>query len=291
MAIRTTYQGGSRFYVNPATKVKYPGVTSVIGMIPKQDFLAPWNAKMAAERAVDSLPFIQQMVATAGRDAAVEYIKGAARAYTKVRSDIGSNAHDMFERMIRGEGGLTERDANGDFLVPVHPDMVDYRANFAEFLAVVKPQFAGAEDIAWSERHEYAGSFDIIMVVMLSLDAFGRLRVDHENGTPHLLLGDWKTSAKTYTDVALQLAAYRYADYIVDADGNRRDMPEFDGACVLHITPDAWEFIPVVTDEEVFSYFLSLRKTFRWVKEVSKTVLGTPLAKGGKLVSGTQRRG
>lgn len=278
--LRTTYRSGTRFYVNTETKASYPGVTAVIGMLPKQDFLAPWQAKMAAERAVDSIDFIKQMVTTAGRDAAVGYIKRAARDYTKVRSDIGTAAHDKFELMIRG-----------DEVGPVSTDLMDYVANFAEFLDVVRPEFVSAEDIAWSDTHQYAGSFDILMIVRLSRDTLGGLQLDHENGTPHLLLGDWKTSARTYTDVALQLAAYQHADYIVDADGNWRPMPELDGAAVLHITDESWEFIPVRTDDVVFGHFLHLRETFRWVREVSKDVLGTPLARGGKTVTGSQRRG
>ncbi|WP_243869636.1 hypothetical protein [Streptomyces liangshanensis] len=59
--IRTITRSGSRFYFDPEKlDLKVPGVTSIIGMLPKP-FLAFWNAKMVAELAVDSLPFVQQM--------------------------------------------------------------------------------------------------------------------------------------------------------------------------------------------------------------------------------------
>jgi hypothetical protein len=106
-------------------------------------------------------------------------------------------------------------------------------------------------------------------------------------------MADWKTSKSTYPEVALQMSAYAHADYIVSSDGTREAMPEFDGACVLHITDETWAFKPVRIDEgDVYEHFLSLRHTFEWVQRVSKTVLGDPIAEAasGAIVTGTQRR-
>lgn len=273
--VRTIQRGGSRFYVNPETDLKVPGVTSVVGMLPKP-FLQFWNAKMVAELAVDSLPFVQQM-AERDRQGAIDYLKGAARRYTKVRADVGSDAHDLFERLIRGEP-----------VARVHPDLEPYRRNFVDFLDKVNPELVRAEDVAWSDTHEYAGSFDGILRVWLDED--GKPTPDR-SGEPHLLIVDWKTSKDTYPDVALQMAAYAHADVIIGADGKREPMPEFDGAAVLHITPDQWAFKPVNISEAVFGYFVTLRKVFDWDREASKTVIGRPIAASvGRIVTGTQRR-
>lgn len=275
MGIRTIQRSGARFYFNEDfPEIKYPGVTSVIGMLPKP-FLAFWQAKMVAELAVDSLEFIEQM-AQRDRDGAIQYLKGAANRYTKHRAGIGSQAHDLFERMIRGER-----------LARVHPDMAPYQRHFGEFLDLVQPELVRAEDVAWSDEHEYAGSFDAVL--RLRLDDQGR---PDPAGDPALVMTDWKTSKSTYPEVALQMAAYAHADFIIAPDGSREPMPEFDGACVLHITDETWAFKPVRIDQsDVFEHFLSLRHTFEWDKRVSKTVLGDPIATGtGGLVTGTQRR-
>jgi hypothetical protein len=274
--IRTVHRGGSRFYVHPVkTEITVPGVTSIVGMLPKP-FLQFWNAKMVAELAVDSLPIIERM-ADRDRQGAVDYLKGAARRYTAIRADIGSKAHDLFERMIRGE-----------HVGSVHPDLVAYRDHFADFLAVVNPELVRAEDVAWSEKHEYAGSFDAILRIWL--DEAGDPTPDR-SGDPALLMVDWKTSKDTYPDVALQMSAYAHADYIIDANGNRLIMPEFDGAAVLHITPEQWALKPVRIDDDVFDVFLTLRKVFTWDRETSKTVIGRAIAKSvGRLITGTQRR-
>ncbi|GGU49136.1 hypothetical protein [Streptomyces violascens] len=274
--VRTIQRGGSRFYVHPERpEIKVPGVTSVVGMLPKP-FLMFWAAKMTAELAVDSLPFVAQM-AERDRQGAVDYLKGASRRYTKMRADVGSDAHDLFERMIRGQ-----------FVGSVHPDLAAYRDNFAAFLEAVNPRLERAEDVAWSDAHGYAGSFDAVLTVWLDND--GKPTPDR-SGTPHLLMADWKTSKATYPDVALQMSAYANADRIISPDGTSEPMPEFDGAAVLHITPELWEFKPVRIDEEVFSFFLALRKVFTWDRDVSKTVIGRAIAKSvGSLVTGTQRR-
>lgn len=287
--VRTIYKGGSRFYVHPEDReIVHPGVTSVLGMLAKQNFLAPWQAKLTAELAVDSIGFVAEM-AERDREGAVDYLKGAARRYTKVRADIGSDAHDLFERMIRGEDRLTERDSFGRFVVRVRSDLEPYRLHFAEFLEAVNPEFVRAEDVAWSDTYGYAGSFDVWLTVWLDED--GNVTPDR-SGKPHLIMGDWKTGKNTYPDVALQMAAYMRADYVIDPDGNREPMPEFDGAAVLHITDETWAFKPVAVTDEVFAQFLHLRATFDWDRHLSRTVIGKPLAKksAGKLVTGTQRR-
>lgn len=275
--VRTIFRSGSRFYISPIDReVIYPGVTSILGMLPKQQFLGPWNGKMAATLAVDSIEFVADMAAR-DREGAIQYLSGAARRYTKVRSDIGSEAHDLFERLIRGE-----------YVGRVRADLEPYVQHFREFLAAVNPELVRAEDVAWSDTHEYAGSFDVIMRVWL--DAAGNPTPDR-SGTPALILGDWKTSKATYSDVALQMAAYMNADYIISADGAREPMPAFDGAAVLHVTDETWAFKPVVAGPAEFAEFLHLRSTFEWDREGSKRVILKPIAKkAGKLVTGTQRR-
>ncbi|MFF2039363.1 hypothetical protein ACFVVX_02950 [Kitasatospora sp. NPDC058170] len=275
-AVRTIQRGGSRFYLDPdRPEIKLPGVTSIISMLPKP-FLMYWAAKLTAELAVDSLPFVAQM-AERDRQGAVDYLKGASRRYTKIRADIGSKAHDLFERMIRGE-----------FVGRVHPDLEPYRVLFADFLAKVNPELVRAEDCAWSDRYGYAGSFDAILRIWLDDE---RRPTPDRSGTPVLLMVDWKTSAATYPEVALQMAAYANADLIISPDGSRESMPDFDGAAVLHITPEGWALKPVRIDADVFDLFLVLRKVFVWDRETSKTVIGKALAAStAALVTGTQRR-
>lgn len=277
--VQTVKRGGSRFYVDPERPlVTVPGVTSVISMLPKP-FLQFWSAKLAAELAVDSLPIIAEMAAR-DRQGAIDYIKGAATRYTKTRANVGSDAHDMFERMIRGE-----------YIGRVHPDLEPYRRGFAEFLAAVNPELISAEEVAWSDEHQYAGSYDAVLRVWLNDD--NTPDPTRRRGEPVDLMVDWKTSKATYPEVALQLAAYASADRVITPDGVSHPMPDVQGAAVFHITPEGWAFKPVVIGEEVFRFFLALRTVFDWDREASKLVLGKPIAQSEAhgIITGTQRRG
>ncbi|WP_327073339.1 hypothetical protein OG196_15225 [Kitasatospora purpeofusca] len=248
-------------------------MTSVLSMVPKP-FLAFWNARMVAELAVDSLDFVAQMAAR-DRAGAVDYLKGAATRYTRARARVGSDAHDLFERLLRGE--RVDR---------VGPDLEPYKRHFLEFLEVVRPELVHAEDVCWNDEVGYAGSFDAILRVRIRPD--GTLGPD---GVEQLLIVDWKTSKDTYPEVALQLSAYRHAERIIHADGTEEPMPVVYGAAVLHITDQGWEFKPVRSGTDVFAVFRQLRKVFDWDRSASKTVIGRALAASAdRMVTGTQRR-
>lgn len=262
--VNTIKRGGSRLYVEPHSGHKAPGVTSIINMLPKP-FLMYWYARSVAEAAADNLDVVN---ALAARDRAglVDYLKGAPTRYTKSRQNVGSDAHDVFERMIRGED-----------VRRVGVDLEPYKRNFGEFLDAVQPELISAEDVMWSDTHDYAGSSDAILRIT-------------DDGVPTLAVCDWKTGKDTYADVSLQLTAYARADRIIDADGESSPMPKIDAGAVLHITADRWEFKPVEVSDDVFDYFLALRKIYTWDKERSRTVIGKPIASGGRLETGTERR-
>lgn len=277
MAVQTTdstSRGPRHYFTEDQPQRLYPSVTAIINMLPKQDFLSRWNANMAADLALSSLDILPAM---AQRDikGAKQYLAGAAKRYGNDRAKIGSKAHVLFEKMIRGQDvGF------------VHPDMKPYVLHFAQFLDAVKPELVFAEDVAWSDTHRFAGSFDSLLRVRLDENG----QVDQQ-GESSLHVTDWKTGRNTYPDVSLQLTAYARADFIMAADGSTQPMPAVDGGFVLHITDEEWSFKPAEVSDRVFAQFLHLRETFKWDREIAKQVLGKPIAgSAAKFVTGTERR-
>ena len=247
--VSTISRGGSRFYVEPTSGEKVPGVTSILNGLPKP-FLQFWSAKMVAEFAVDNFGAYSSLVMNGQRQAAIDLLKAAPRRYTKERADIGSDAHDLFERIARGED-----------IGRVHPDLEGYVEQFNKFLADFQPNYLMMEETVWSDSVGYAGSFDAIAEI-----------------GGEVVIIDNKTTKSVYPEVGLQLAAYRYADHVVRPDGNKVPLPKgISGGAVLHIHPDNYELIPLRCDEEVFEYFKVLRQQFGW-SEFSKSVVGKPLA-------------
>jgi hypothetical protein len=283
--IKSETKGENRHYWREdQPDVRYPSVTKIVDMLPKA-FLPRWNASMAADLALDSIDYLQRM-ADRDRAGAKRYIAGAAKRYTKQRSDIGTAAHKLFERMARGLP--TGR---------VHPDMVPYQRGFAEFLDVVQPTLVRAEDVAWSDSLRYAGSFDAWLELLVIPQPDGTWVLDPDNSSGKAVrvrvIDDWKTSRSVWPSVAIQMSAYAYADLIIDAEGTEAPMPEFDGAVVLHITPEGWTLYPVYADElrAAFEVFKHLRNVYDWETAGAKRALGKPLARSGEFITGTERRG
>ncbi|QDF14202.1 exonuclease [Microbacterium phage IAmGroot] len=250
--VNTIKRSGSRFYVEPTTGVKYPGVTSILKNLDKS-FLQFWSAKMVAEEAVNNLDVLQDFMRRSP-EAAIDMLKRAPQRNTKAAADMGSAAHDIFERMAAGES------INPRYL---HDDLQPFARHYAEFLDVCQPEFVAMEETVWSDEHQYAGSFD----ALAKID--GQL----------IWLDNKTTRSGIHEEVGLQLSAYRYAKHLLRPDGTRVPNKPGDGAAVLHIRPEGWHLTPVRADEQMFELFLNLRAVFEW-DELKKTVVSTPVASG-----------
>lgn len=245
--VKTISRSGSRFYVEPQTKLKVPSVTSIVDMLPKP-FLTYWASKTTAELAVDC---IGELVGLAVRDraGAIDWLKRAPQRQTSGAADTGTEVHEYYEKLAKGEK-----------LGRVHPDVQPFVNHINDFHDRYQPEYLFIEESVWSDTHLYAGSFDAIA------------KIDGE-----IVIVDAKTTRSgVHSEVAMQLAAYSNADRIIDQNGDNQDLPAITAGAVLHLRPEAWKFVPVRQDDEVFSYFLTLRKVFDWVKDVSDSVLGKP---------------
>lgn len=252
--VNTIKRGDSRFYVSPLTGAKAPGVTSILGMLPKS-FLKFWASKVVAEYAIGNLGDIVGIALRGDTQGAIDYLKKAPDRETKKAANIGSEAHDYFEAMAKGQA-----------VGRVHPDMKPYVEHFDAFLKEFSPDFVFMEETVWSEKHDYAGSFDAFAVI--------------EGESVWL---DWKTTRSgVHAEVALQLAAYRHADYIIRPDGSKVPLPKGNSGAVLRVRPDGWQFHPIDCGTEVFDFFLHLREIFNWETAVKETVVGDPINRGAR---------
>jgi hypothetical protein len=262
--VNTIKRGSARLYVHPEGGEKAPGVTSVLNSLPKP-FLTFWAAKMVADEFVSD-PGTAVNLAFRNPAAAVDHLKAAPRRYTAQAAAMGTQAHDIFERMAKREpvGRVT-------------PDMQWAVDHFQAFVNEFSPEFIFLEETVWSEKHNYAGSFDVLM------------KIRDEDGVERLVWGDWKTNGamkatdtnqKPHEDVALQLNAYGHADYIIRPDGSKVPLPKADGAVVLHVHPTGWGLYPVAYGPEVFEDFLICRSMYDLVNDRLKTYLGKPTGSG-----------
>ena len=261
-------RGAGGQYYNPITGEKAPGVTGIIGQLPK-DGLIYWSRLKVAEFAADNVGAVAQMLLNAhdaadyskARKAAVDFMKQAPERETKQSADVGSAVHNLCESMARGEP-----------LGFVHPDYQPYVERYDRFLQKYQPEFDYIEDAVWSETYGYAGTFDAIA------------KIEGER----LILDLKTTRSGVHAPVALQMTAYSRADHIITANEEGRKLsdasdpeliqtplPKIDGAAVIHLRPDSSAIVPVdIHDPDIWETFLHLLTVRRWEKETSKRVLG-----------------
>lgn len=246
--LATTAKTGKRFYEWRGDP--FWSVTTIIGGGVPKPALINWAKKFTAEVAYDEFKTLAAMHDADDRDGAIDWLKGAAFRMRDRAADLGSIVHASCEAYALDK--------------PIPPWPVTAKARmegFKAFLEDHEPDYHNVEASVFNRSENYAGTLDSICTIA---------------GRRYLL--DIKTGKGVYPETALQLAAYRYSEFIAGADGAEIPMPEVDGCAVLHL-PEAggYELIEVRADPDVFRAFLYVREVFKWQSETAKSVILGPL--------------
>jgi len=187
---------------------------------------------------------------------AIDWLKGSPYRERDRKADRGTAVHEQAEAYALGKP-----------MPPVPATIEGHVGAFRQFLDDFHPAYVEheglwlAEASVFNRAESYAGTLDAIA----DIPGLGRVLVDY------------KTSSGVYPETALQLAAYRHAEFIGLPDGTEWPMPPVDGCAVLHLRADGYAFIPVIADDQVFTAFKYVREVFRWQEETSKGVIGQPI--------------
>jgi hypothetical protein len=240
-------RGGKRFY--SWRNENYWSVTTILsGGLPKP-VLVNWAKKYTAEYAVNNFTALTELV-KADPQGAIDWLKGAAYRERDRKADLGTYVHAAMEAYSLGKP------------FPEWPEAVRPRMEaFKRFVEKRAPNYVATEASVYNRSERYAGTLDAI----IDLD-----------GRRYVL--DMKSSKDIYPDVALQLAAYRHAEFIGLPDGSEEPMWETDGALALHLADGEdgqgeWKLLEVDAGEDTLRYFLYVREVFRWSETKSKQVL------------------
>lgn len=246
---------------------QYASVTSIISNGVPKPALVGWAKKVTAEVAVDNIDMLNQLVANDPKGA-VDWLKNAANRQRDEAASKGSAIHEATERIALGE-------PLDDVYEEADDTTRQMLRQYEQFVKVVRPVYLAVEAVVYSNKHGYAGTLDAI------------IETDHEGilaqlglDRPARLLIDTKSSKGVYAETGLQLAAYRYAEFIGLEDGREVPMLEVDGAAVLHIRPRSWKLIPMDTSEEVFKSFIRAAGVAHYTWEVSQRIVGAPFVVG-----------
>lgn len=204
------------------------GVTTALNGIPK-DALKYWAAKEVAQYAVDNIWDIKRMLDSAGRRPTMHFLKEVPFQRRDDAAVRGTDVHALAEKFIKGE----------PVEVPAH--LQPYVDGYAAYIEAYNPTSIHEELVVASREHMIAGTLDSIQ----DIPGIGRAQVDY------------KTGNGVYGEYVLQVAAYRYMEVYLDADGNEHDMIPVDRTFILHIKPGDYDLIEVQADEAAFAKFLT----------------------------------
>jgi hypothetical protein len=248
-------------------------VTSLIKTgLGTSDALVGWVGRTVAEYAVDNVD-AWSALAKADRDGAVKLLVDSRYRKSGVAMARGSDLHGAAEMLALGQ----EPD------VPI--EIVPYVEQYRRFLEDHEPGFVMAEAPVYSPSYFFAGTLDGIAEIGGRRVVFDVKSTDRGP--------DSEKMRPPYPEAALQLCAYRHAEwvgvlseqryasgkryYLFDPEAQHEPMPETDGAVVVVISPYDYRVIPVRTDEAVWRAFLQVRECARWQMETSKGVFGPPI--------------
>ena len=222
--VRRTYGRGHGY--KDATGRKVPGVTTILSKGLPKPALVNWAARTAAEYAVDNWDTLDGLPVSER----LEMIRKAPDASKSAAALRGTKLHEAAQTLIEtGE-------------VDCEPDQVPLVENYARFLREWGVQAHYIESSVYSVTHGYAGTLDLIATL--------------SDGRRWLL--DIKTSKGVFGDMALQLAAYRHAEFLTDSDVDGKDipMPKVDAVGIIHVRADDYDLVPLTAGPAEFRSFL-----------------------------------
>lgn len=247
-----------------------PSVTTILDMLDKPA-VTTWKAKETARVCIREWMTLSDILEKQGEEEAIKWAANKADEARDKAAALGSSIHLLADMEgIRAVDPLraSEKPVEG---WNVSAEEMPYLEAFRGFLARYGASaIVSSEKMVWS-LSGYAGTFDLLMLLPHEEE---RTAIPGESLPPadDLWLIDVKTGKGFYPEMGLQLAAYRWADYIIlENDPNLYPMPHIHRTGILHLRPDlypdtGWRLIEYPTAEVDYVAFLSTLNTYSWKK-------------------------
>lgn len=224
---------------------KVDGVTTVLSNgIPKPALIA-WAAREVATYATDNLETLGNL----DRAACIDLLKGAHYRERDAAARRGTEVHRLGEALINDEE------------VTVPEELVGHVDSYLRFLTEWDPQPVIVEAVIGNRTHKWMGTLDLVADI----------------GDQRWLLDIKTARSGIYGETALQLAAYRHAEFYLDANDREHPMPVVDRVGAIWVRADGYDVIPVEADETVYRTFRYAQMIAKFTTELSKQWIGDAL--------------
>jgi hypothetical protein len=220
---------------------KVDGVTTVLGDgIPKKA-LPNWAAREVATFAADNLDVISELE----RDAVIDLLKGAPWRDRDRAARRGTEVHQLAEQLAAGEE------------VTVPDELVGHVDSYLQFLDDWQPTNELIEVVVGHHTHKWMGTLDMIATL---------------NDGNRWLLDIKTTRSGIFGEVAIQLAAYRHAEFMLDDNDSQQPMPQVDRVGAIWVRADGYDLIPVKADANTYRLFRYAQQIAGFVRNASDYV-------------------
>lgn len=235
-----TARGGHTYKMDSQ---KVDGVTTIIGNGIPKPALINWAAREAATFAADNLDTLNNL----DRDSIVDLVKGSPWRERDAAARRGTEVHGYAEQLINGQE------------VELPDELAGHVDSYLKFLADFDAQPVLVEAVLGHRTHRWMGTLDLI--------------ADLSDGQRWLM--DVKTTRSgIFGETALQIAAYRHAEFYLDTDGVEQPMIPVDACGAIWVRSDGYDLVPVVADASVYRTFRYAQQIAQWQTVTSKTVIG-----------------
>lgn len=228
-----------------------PGVTTLLKDGVPKPALMHWAARVVAQHVYDLDDDTVLAMKHASPLATVNKWKQIPFQQSKDAAARGTEVHGYAERLVKG----------WDVDVPLH--LAGYVKAAVDFQNDWRIRPVLVEAVVASRTHQYCGTVDLI--------------ADLPDGRRALM--DYKTTKSgIWPEAALQLAAYRHAEFTVTNDGDEYPLDKLGISCAYGVWlkgDGTYEVVPLRTDLDVFEVFLSAARTAKATKTM-KSWIGEP---------------
>lgn len=251
---RKTTAGRSYVWGATGETETFTSVTTILGAVLAKPALPRWAAKVCAEYTVEKFGSLAAMMRSGDRDAVVSMIKQAPWTARDKAADRGTLVHALAEAVSLDQTPTVPEELKG------------YLSAWAEWVHDFKVTFEAAEMTVYERSRGYAGTLDAIVT------------------TPALgsILVDYKTGRDVYPETALQLTAYRYAEFVGLPDGTEAEVPEVEGTYVLHLGDGTYDLVPVRSDMSQRDTWQAVLDLYEWT--CRKDLIGASMGSGARLL-------
>ena len=229
---------------------RIPGVTTILGDGMPKPALINWAANATAEWAVDNFDQLTEMTPAVR----LKTLQGARYETSDKAKHKGTVVHGYAERLVKGEK-----------VAGIPDELRGHVEAYVRFIDKFEVDPILVETSVVNYRIGYAGTLDLVA------------ELTDPTGERRRLLLDAKTNEKgIFGETALQLAAYRYAEFYLDGSGAEHPMIDVDGCGAILISSTDAQLIPTASGPDEFKAF-RIVYAMRDIVNSSRDLVGSPV--------------